>query len=236
MKFGTIIKSSLISLALGTTMLSAANYELVTSPATVVTASTTESYEYPASNLIDGNLSTRWASDFADNQEILIDLRESKFIDKIVLEWEAAYAKKFNVYFSNDNVNWNSGRYLYNYDGHVGTMEFEQDFSKFRYVKIELDQRATQYGFSLFEIQLYQDLDLHPVVKSVQLKSYAPNGGVSKPECNNSTHGTMVVEETGHYYGQSNAYVCLKYWHPTYNGPGYGWVPMAVGNYIPENQ
>ncbi len=163
-------------------------------------------------------------------------MRESKFIDKIVLEWEAAYAQKFNIDFSNDNVNWSSDRSLYNYDGHSGTMEFVKDFSKYRYVRIELDQRATPYGFSLYEIKLYQDLDLHPLVKSIQLKTYSPYGIVAKPECNRASLGTMVVEQNGHYSGQSNAYVCLNYWSPAYSGPGFGWVPMALGSYIPENQ
>ena len=39
-----------------------------------ITASSVESDEYLASNAVDGDGTTRWASEFADNQNLIVDL------------------------------------------------------------------------------------------------------------------------------------------------------------------
>ncbi len=51
----------------------------------------------PASAAFDGNTGTRWASVFADPQWIQVDLGTAQSVCKVVLNWEAAYAKTFTI-------------------------------------------------------------------------------------------------------------------------------------------
>ena len=69
-----------------------------------ITASSVESDEYLASNAVDGDGTTRWASEFADNQNLIVDLWQSYTISTVKVAWEAAYASQFQVQVSNDNT------------------------------------------------------------------------------------------------------------------------------------
>lgn len=71
-----------------------------------ITASSVESDEYLASNAVDGDGTTRWASEFADNQNLIVDLWQSYTISTVKVAWEAAYASQFQVQVSNDNTTW----------------------------------------------------------------------------------------------------------------------------------
>lgn len=46
---------------------------------------------------MDGNLNFRWSSSFEDNQWISVDLGSIKSVSRITLNWEAAYAKGYNI-------------------------------------------------------------------------------------------------------------------------------------------
>jgi len=72
------------------------------------TASSVENTGTPAANAVDGNTATRWSSTFTDPQWLQVDLGASATVDKVVLNWEAAYATGYQIQISNDNVNWTS--------------------------------------------------------------------------------------------------------------------------------
>src|SRR5580692_6517052 len=61
------------------------------------TASSVQGAGYPASNAVDGNLSTRWSSAFSDPQWLEVDLGATHSVSKVVLYWEAAYATAFQI-------------------------------------------------------------------------------------------------------------------------------------------
>jgi anti-anti-sigma factor len=71
-----------------------------------VVASSVQSSSYPASQAVDGSLSTRWSSAFSDPQWIYVDLGSTHNISKVVLDWETAYAKAYRIQVSNDAANW----------------------------------------------------------------------------------------------------------------------------------
>ncbi len=99
---------------------------------------------------IDGDPSTRWSSQFADNQWFIIDLGQPTEIKKITLSWEAACASDYNILVSNDNTLWKK---VYEKKGSSGGTEtIKITPVKARYVKLELIKRATKWGFSLFEV------------------------------------------------------------------------------------
>jgi len=231
MKLGHIIKVSLVAFVCAASAVSAQTYELVSRNA-AVTASTSESSQYAPANLTDGNEGTRWASAFADNQELVIDLGKREYVDKIVLKWEAAYATSYTIRFSNEVGSWSGQRIHYQHNGVGGVETIDRDLGQYRYIKIELNTRATAYGFSLFEVEVYKNLDLRKTARTLDLQQYSDWGGVPKPECTRENTGTIVAEWEGHYFNKTSIYACLHTTLPNNGGTVYGWVPMASGSQL----
>ncbi len=72
------------------------------------TASSQENGSFPPPNATDGNLNTRWSSQFSDPQWLEVDLGSTKNICQLVLHWETAYGKAFQIQTSNDSSTWTS--------------------------------------------------------------------------------------------------------------------------------
>ena len=71
-----------------------------------VATSTVESSSYAGTKAVDGSTTTRWASaEGADPQWLRIDLGQSAAIHRVLLNWEAAYAKKYRIEISDDGTN-----------------------------------------------------------------------------------------------------------------------------------
>ena len=133
-----------------------------------VTVSSVENSTLGGQNAVDGNLNTRWSSQFSDPQYIIIDLQSVQTFNQVWLSWEAAYAKEYEVQISDDKTNWTTVSHLTNGSG--GTEKISVDASA-RYVRIYGIQRATQYGYSLYEVGIYNDTN----VSSVQNKNEGEN-------------------------------------------------------------
>jgi len=118
-----------------------------------VFVSSTESSSYAASNAVDANGNTRWASSTADNQFITADLGSAQTVASVRIHWEAAYARQFQVQTSTNNTSWTTVYSNYSGTGGVSTINFPAVTA--RYVKIYLIQRATAYGFSMWEFEVY---------------------------------------------------------------------------------
>ena len=72
------------------------------------TASSIQGAAWPASNATDGSLTTRWSSAFSDPQWLEVDLGSTQNICQVVIHWETAYGKAFQIQTSNDNATWTS--------------------------------------------------------------------------------------------------------------------------------
>ena len=119
------------------------------------TASSTESAAYPASDAVDGNTGTRWSSAFSDPQWLEVDLGSSASITQVVLQWEAAYATAFQIQTSSDGTNWTT---IYSTTTGTGGTQTLNVTGTGRYVRMYGTARATQYGYSLWEFQVYGSL------------------------------------------------------------------------------
>jgi hypothetical protein len=115
-------------------------------------ASSLENSTFPASNAVDGNTGTRWSSGFSDPQWIYVDLGATHTISKVVLNWEAAYGKAYQIQTSNDATNWTT---IYSTTSGTGGVQTLNVSGSGRYVRMYGTQRATQYGYSLWEFQVY---------------------------------------------------------------------------------
>jgi uncharacterized repeat protein (TIGR01451 family) len=116
------------------------------------TASSVEGPGTPASNATDGNTGTRWASAFSDPQWLAVDLGATAAVDKVVLNWENAYATAFQIQTSNDNSTWTP---IYSTTTGTGGIQTLTVSGSGRYIRMYGTTRATQFGYSLWEFQVY---------------------------------------------------------------------------------
>ncbi|WP_289623785.1 carbohydrate-binding protein, partial [Spartinivicinus marinus] len=115
-------------------------------------ASSVENYQLDARFAVDGNLDTRWSSQFSDGQWITIDLGKSLPIKRVQLFWEEAYASQYTLQVSDDHWQW---RNLYQQRQGKGGEEDIVVNGKGRYFRLRADKRATTWGISLKEIKVY---------------------------------------------------------------------------------
>ncbi|MCT2587663.1 discoidin domain-containing protein [Actinophytocola gossypii] len=121
-----------------------------------VTVSSTESAAFPGSAAVDGDAGTRWSSGFADPQWIQVDLGATATIDEVRLSWEAAYGRAFTVQVSGDASSWST---VYSTTTSAGGDQVLPVTGTGRYVRLHLTTRATQYGYSLWEFQVFGTVD-----------------------------------------------------------------------------
>ncbi|WP_327001923.1 ThuA domain-containing protein [Dactylosporangium sp. NBC_01737] len=117
------------------------------------TASSVENAGTPASAAFDGSGTTRWASTFSDPQWIRVDLGQSYAINRVKLTWEAAYGSAYQIQTSADGTTWTTVRSVTGGDG--GVDDNTALNATGRYVRINGTTRATAWGYSLFEFEVY---------------------------------------------------------------------------------
>ncbi|WP_083950099.1 discoidin domain-containing protein [Herbidospora yilanensis] len=117
-----------------------------------VTVSSTEAGANVAANAVDGNGATRWSSLYADPQWITVDLGQTRSISRVRLQWEAAYGRQYRVETSNDNSSWTVVHTQTAGDGGVDDLAVT---GTGRYVRIYGTQRATAWGYSLWEFDVH---------------------------------------------------------------------------------
>jgi hypothetical protein len=107
----------------------------------------------------DGDFSTRWSSEWQDNEYITIDLEQYSFIDHITLHWETAYASQFAILITDEQPSSStlssplpSSATYYQSSGDVQTIPVAKSG---RYITLIGIERATAYGISLYELEAY---------------------------------------------------------------------------------
>ena len=100
----------------------------------------------------DGKLDTRWASDWSDPQWLKVDLGNEQAIRRVVLRWEAAYGKSYRVEVSRDGTSWQQVYATTVGNGGEDVIRFPA--VQARFVRVTGTQRATSYGYSLYEVEV----------------------------------------------------------------------------------
>ncbi|WP_328718912.1 discoidin domain-containing protein [Streptomyces sp. NBC_00247] len=152
--------------------------EVLLSQGKPTTASSTEA-PFVAQSAVDGDPGTRWSSGFADPQWIQIDLGASAGISRVVLNWEAAYGKAFRIEVSSDAVSWTVVHQSATGTGGVQNLAVS---GTGRYVRMYGTQRATQYGYSLWEFQVYGTAGTGNPGDAGRLLSYGRPGAASSSQ------------------------------------------------------
>lgn len=113
--------------------------------------------------LTDGNLdrgyqtacvSSNKDNPYEDPQTWSMDLGRSYEIDKIVLYWENAAAKKYKIYVSENKTDWME--VASEEAGEKGRFKYDFAPTNARYVKIKLEERTMEiYGYCMYEWQIF---------------------------------------------------------------------------------
>ncbi|MBN2485886.1 MAG: discoidin domain-containing protein [Bacteroidales bacterium] len=128
------------------------------------TASSEENYGTTINYVNDGNATTRWSSVASDNQWVKIDLQSSYRLSRVVLNWETACGKSYNIRVSSDDATYTT--IVSETNGSAGIKSYNIDATA-RYIMVQGLTRGTPYGYSLFEIEAYGVIATSPVLKSI---------------------------------------------------------------------
>ncbi len=121
-------------------------------------------------NAIDGNYTTRWASTYANNQWISIDLGQQYDFTEVKLFWETALGRDFNIEVSDDAISWTVAAAITNNTSLSNTIDIGS-FSG-RFVRMYGLVRGTAWGFSLYEFEVYGTPAVSvPVINLAYLKT-----------------------------------------------------------------
>ncbi|MCD8393673.1 MAG: discoidin domain-containing protein [Bacteroidales bacterium] len=114
-----------------------------------------------ASNVTDGDLTTRWQAAPGGEQWIMVELDNTYAVNRVVTTWEAAYATSYHIEVSIDGENWStlmSNTVAPTAGAGNGQELIATAPGAARYVKLigdELVGDAVTYGMSIFEIEIY---------------------------------------------------------------------------------
>jgi hypothetical protein len=152
-------------------------------PVTVSSTQPAQATSYDAFKAVDGNsTTTRWSSTFSDPQWIYVDLGASYSVNRIKITWEAAYATAYQIQISTNASSWTTMKSV------VGNTTLVNDHTTGisgtgRYIRIHGTTRATVYGYSIFELEVY---------------GTSPSGRLTTPSPNSQTKEQLhaVVEST----------------------------------------
>lgn len=119
-----------------------------------------------AEKAVDGDKQTRWGSKFNDGEEFRLDLGDVYSIETIRIYWDGvAYATDYLVEGSEDGVGYMP---IFSRTSWSGTLDEEgcrvDQYSVpvktyARYLRLRGDRRATQYGTSIREFEVYAEND-----------------------------------------------------------------------------
>ncbi len=110
----------------------------------------------------DGDINTRWSSEWQDgfadadpdDEWIYVDLGEAYAINQITLRWEVAYGSGYNIDVSYDAQFWTTVHEERSSNGATDEIIFDTPVNA-RYVRMYGVERATEYGYSLWEMQVF---------------------------------------------------------------------------------
>jgi hypothetical protein len=117
-------------------------------------ASSIENAGTAARFAVDGDSTTRWGSQFSDPQWIYVDLGSTYTIREVKLNWEHAAGKDYQIQVSSDAAGWTT---IQTVTGNTtsGWHDYPALSGAGRYLRIYGTTRLTQYGYSLFDLNVY---------------------------------------------------------------------------------
>ncbi|MFF9348405.1 beta-N-acetylglucosaminidase domain-containing protein [Streptomyces sp. NPDC014734] len=119
----------------------------------VAASSADETPDFPAPAAVDGDPGTRWSSPAEDGAWWQAELPAAARIGRVVLHWQDAYASRYRVQVSPDGRTWRTAATVR--DGRGGSESVRMDAKDTRFLRIQGDARATEFGYSLWSVEAY---------------------------------------------------------------------------------
>jgi hypothetical protein len=147
-----------------------------------VQASSIESGNQAASFAVDGNTGTRWSSAHNEPNWWQVDLGSVRPITRVRINWEAAYGRSYSIQLSDNGSSW---RDAYSTFAGSGGVEDLAVVGNARYVRFNGMNRATVYGFSFWEFEVFGACGQSPTTTTTQgqppgdFPAWAPNTSYS---------------------------------------------------------
>lgn len=154
--------------------------------------------------LTDGNLergyqtacvSSNKDNPYEDPLTWSMDLGRSYEIDKVVLYWENAAAKKYKIYVSENKTDWME--VASEEAGEKGRFKYDFAPTNARYVKIELEERTMEiYGYCMYEWQIFtvgsvEEKEMPNLAENATAVSSSDDGENSAEKAIDGDEGTM---------------------------------------------
>lgn len=154
--------------------------------------------------VVDGVVSkdSRWSSNYSDAAWIQVDLGDVYEVGIVVLKWETSKADKYYLQGSVDGENW-----FTIYDKYQNTSNPDLtnvaviNPTEMRYVKMQGVKRASQWGYSLYELEVYAPTDktelsaLYEAHKDLDPALYTPESYANFAEY--LEEARLILEEEG---------------------------------------
>lgn len=155
------------------------------------TVSSTENGTTPGASAVDGNLTTRWSSAFADPQWIAVDLGNTYSINRVKITWEPAYGKDYQIQLSDDGQTWTTRKTI---TGNTALVNDHTDVNgEGQYIRIYGTARGTPWGYSIYEVEVYGQLSgLLTVDAGEDIDIVLPTNAVTLSGEAASEHGTIA--------------------------------------------
>ncbi|MEU3205043.1 beta-N-acetylglucosaminidase domain-containing protein [Streptomyces cyaneofuscatus] len=116
-------------------------------------SSADETPDFPASAASDGDPETRWSSPAEDGAWWQAELPQPVRLGQVVLSWQDAYAAGYRIQTSADGRTWRTAATVR--EGRGGRESVRMDAKDTRFIRVQGDARATQYGYSLWSVEAY---------------------------------------------------------------------------------
>jgi len=145
-----VTMATIIGLTLGLSRAEAADDQALNRP---TTASSSETPAFLPGNAVDGEAQTRWSSKFSDGEWWQVDLESVHRIDRVEINWETAYASRYQILTSTDGTGFSLAADVTNEAAGWETTKFEARDA--RYVRVLGVTRATQWGISFWDVQVF---------------------------------------------------------------------------------
>lgn len=119
------------------------------------TVSSTDGYAGGGAEAVDGDASTRWASEWNEPEWLQVDLGASYDINQVIIYWETAYSSAYQIQVSNDASSWTDIYSTTSSDGGTDDLSIS---GTGRYIRLYCSARATAWGNSVYELEVYGTL------------------------------------------------------------------------------
>jgi endoglucanase Acf2 len=133
--------------------------------------------------------------DLRGQQSVTIDLGSRRAVSTVRLVWEAAFASAYDVLVSDDEATWQR---VYSTTTSIGGTENITALTPGaagRYVRLLLNKRGTGFGYSLFEMQVFDGSTLVSQNQPVEVTSTQTTGGFSGPLVTDGNLGTRWASD-----------------------------------------